>query len=530
LSDCEDTFIETKVDSRKCSEDNENLKSENDDTDESVDKNDEERGDEETSSYHYNSNGRYSRAGSTSSAISSSNGATPMSRLINGSKISDSNEHLNIDDNPRELKKKLNEIEERYKKHAMYQTQLENDNQKLIYEVDSLKDVIEDYEELIVELKRQYKEKNREVENQKRQNKDLSVDFERLKVILKQRDDLIENSGLILYTDDENREVALQQVKSILPAALLSPETATLLDSLGDGTIDDKLRKLLDDKGKFREQINKLNSDLEDEKFKCSQLERKLQQSISKLSDTKDSSLELQEMQRNYNKEINELKLKAQRLEHDNFLLKEEKARVETQIKNLQRNLEEMSGKESNLEKEKRDLRRELNEANSKINDLQTKVDVLRRTQRTRQTNLLSNRINLASTPTSSSTNLQATASTSASASTTSSTAPLANTALILPIGSSSSSTAPSSAHTSPLLSFNYEPIGAVNTSLEKHDESDSSHRDDSLTLNSNTNSHVNNIIDTSGNMNENQNTSDTNDDEKNNSNTSDSTNSSSTN
>lgn len=144
---------------------------------------DEERGDEETSSYHYNSNGRYSRAGSTSSAISSSNGATPMSRLINGSKISDSNEHLNIDDNPRELKKKLNEIEERYKKHAMYQTQLENDNQKLIYEVDSLKDVIEDYEELIVELKRQYKEKNREVENQKRQNKDLSVDFERLKVI-----------------------------------------------------------------------------------------------------------------------------------------------------------------------------------------------------------------------------------------------------------------------------------------------------------------------------------------------------------
>lgn len=347
---------------------------------------------------------------------------------------------------------------------------------------------------------------------------------------MKQRDDLIENSGLILYTDDENREVALQQVKSILPAALLSPETATLLDSLGDGTIDDKLRKLLDDKGKFREQINKLNSDLEDEKFKCSQLERKLQQSISKLSDTKDSSLELQEMQRNYNKEINELKLKAQRLEHDNFLLKEEKARVETQIKNLQRNLEEMSGKESNLEKEKRDLRRELNEANSKINDLQTKVDVLRRTQRTRQTNLLSNRINLASTPTSSSTNLQATASTSASASTTSSTAPLANTALILPIGSSSSSTAPSSAHTSPLLSFNYEPIGAVNTSLEKHDESDSSHRDDSLTLNSNTNSHVNNIIDTSGNMNENQNTSDTNDDEKNNSNTSDSTNSSSTN
>jgi hypothetical protein len=52
-------------------------------------------------------------------------------------------------------------MEEKYKKHAIYQTQFENDNQKLLYEVDILKDLIEEHEELIIELRRQFKEKSR---------------------------------------------------------------------------------------------------------------------------------------------------------------------------------------------------------------------------------------------------------------------------------------------------------------------------------------------------------------------------------
>ena len=52
-------------------------------------------------------------------------------------------------------------MEEKYKKHAIYQTQFENDNQKLLYEVDILKDLIEEHEELIIELRRQFKEKAR---------------------------------------------------------------------------------------------------------------------------------------------------------------------------------------------------------------------------------------------------------------------------------------------------------------------------------------------------------------------------------
>lgn len=59
------------------------------------------------------------------------------------------------------MKKKIAEMEEKFKKHAIYQTQLENDNQKLIYELDLLKDLIEEHQELIIELRRQFKEKAR---------------------------------------------------------------------------------------------------------------------------------------------------------------------------------------------------------------------------------------------------------------------------------------------------------------------------------------------------------------------------------
>ena len=49
---------------------------------------------------------------------------------------------------PLQKKKKVAEMEEKYKKLAIYQTQLGNDKQKLEFEVDTFKDLLLDYEEL----------------------------------------------------------------------------------------------------------------------------------------------------------------------------------------------------------------------------------------------------------------------------------------------------------------------------------------------------------------------------------------------
>ena len=146
---------------------------------------------------------------------------------------------------------------------------------------------------------------------QKRANKDLQTDFIRLKEILKQRDLLIEDSGLVLYTDNETKQKAASfanknskgnaetsnEIKSILPAALVAPETAKLLNTLGEGTIDDKLRKLLNEKQDLKEQNNRLTTELDDEKTKSALLEKKLVANANKLQDNQENSHDLHEIQ-----------------------------------------------------------------------------------------------------------------------------------------------------------------------------------------------------------------------------------------
>lgn len=119
-------------------------------------KEDEEREREEMN----NQNNNNSRYNSRSSSVTTSSGSSNKGRLNSTNRQLDENTVVDPD-SPRELKKRLAELEEKYTKHAIYQTQFENDNQKLLYEVDILKDIIEEHEELIIELRRQYKEKSR---------------------------------------------------------------------------------------------------------------------------------------------------------------------------------------------------------------------------------------------------------------------------------------------------------------------------------------------------------------------------------
>lgn len=212
----------------------------------------------------------------------------------------------------------------------------------------------------------------KELDYQKRTNKDLQTDFVRLKEILKQRDKLIEDSGLILYTDNEldnngkptNGEVngATNEIRSVLPAALVGPETAKLLDAMGEGTIDDKLRKLLENKSDLKEQNSRLKSELEDERIRITSLEKKLANQISKIQDSQDNAQDLHEIQRQYTKEINEFKMKNQKLDHENIVIKQDLQRLQTQLKYMQTNFDEIEQSEQRLNKEKREAQREVGE------------------------------------------------------------------------------------------------------------------------------------------------------------------------
>lgn len=55
----------------------------------------------------------------------------------------------------------LSEVEEKYKKAMVSNAQLDNDKANLIYQVDTLKDVIEEMEEQTAEMRRELEDKTK---------------------------------------------------------------------------------------------------------------------------------------------------------------------------------------------------------------------------------------------------------------------------------------------------------------------------------------------------------------------------------
>uniref|UniRef100_A0A4W3IDA9 Leucine-rich repeat flightless-interacting protein 2 n=1 Tax=Callorhinchus milii TaxID=7868 RepID=A0A4W3IDA9_CALMI len=108
----------------------------------------------------------------------------------------------------KELKDSLSEVEEKYKKAMVSNAQLDNEKSNLIYQVDTLKDVIEELEEQMSELYRENVEKSKELERQKHMCIVSQHKAEELKEGIRQRDELIEeNKCMQQRVDTLTREV-----------------------------------------------------------------------------------------------------------------------------------------------------------------------------------------------------------------------------------------------------------------------------------------------------------------------------------
>ncbi|XP_077861649.1 leucine-rich repeat flightless-interacting protein 2-like isoform X2 [Saccoglossus kowalevskii] len=266
----------------------------------------------------------------------------------------------------------LYELEDKYKKAMMTNAQLDNQKAALIYQVDTLKDVLEEQEECMQELQREAREKHRDLELCKREKMKLTYDVSVCKEMLKQRDDLIEEYGLVLVggeTTEEDVDVLDGEDPVLSPAALVTPDGAQLLEKLGDGSIDFKLKKLVEEKEEILEQIKKLKAELEEEKSKNNQGDRLRNTPLSPMNGP---DLELLELQRETGKQVNEYKMRLQKTEQDKSTLEGNIIRLESQVKRYKIAAENAEKTEDELKAEKRKLQRELRAANDQVEALET--------------------------------------------------------------------------------------------------------------------------------------------------------------
>ncbi|XP_028715875.1 leucine-rich repeat flightless-interacting protein 2 isoform X10 [Peromyscus leucopus] len=269
----------------------------------------------------------------------------------------------------KELKESLSEVEEKYKKAMVSNAQLDNEKNNLIYQVDTLKDVIEEQEEQMAEVYRENEEKSKELERQKHMCSVLQHKMDELKEGLRQRDELIEKHGLVIIPDSTpNGDVNHDAPVVVGAITAVSQEAAQVLESAGEGPLDVRLRKLAGEKEELLSQIRKLKLQLEEERQKCSRSDG-TSGDLAGLQNGSD--LQFIEMQRDANRQISEYKFKLSKAEQDITTLEQSISRLEGQVLRYKTAAENAEKIEDELKAEKRKLQRELRTALDKIEEME---------------------------------------------------------------------------------------------------------------------------------------------------------------
>ncbi|XP_028458750.1 leucine-rich repeat flightless-interacting protein 2 isoform X19 [Perca fluviatilis] len=300
-----------------------------------------------------------------------------------------------------ELRESLAEVEEKYKKAMVSNAQLDNDKGNLIYQVDTLKDVIEEMEEQRAEMRRELEDKSKELERQKHTCTVLQHKQEELKEGIRQRDELIEalerqkeyfdcirnerdelrdeladikgkaqageKHGLVIIPDGTpNGEVNHEPLSSGI--TVVSQEAAQVLESAGEGPLDVRLRKLAEEKDELLAQIRKLKNQLEEERQKHSKMDSAYTDGERMENGT---DLHVIEMQRDANRQISEYKFKLSKAEQEIGTMEQNINRLEGQVSRYKASADNSEKVEDELKAEKRKLQRELRTALDKIEEME---------------------------------------------------------------------------------------------------------------------------------------------------------------
>ncbi|XP_068261695.1 leucine-rich repeat flightless-interacting protein 2 isoform X14 [Nyctibius grandis] len=293
--------------------------------------------------------------------------ATPLSGNSSRRGSGDTSSLVDPDASLSELRDSLAEVEEKYKKAMVSNAQLDNEKNNLVYQVDTLKDVIEEKEEQIAEFYRENEEKSKELERQKHTCNVLQHKLDELKEGLRQRDELIEKHGLVIIPDGTpNGDVNHESVVGAI--TVVSQEAAQVLESAGEGPLDVRLRKLAGEKEELLSQVRKLKMQLEEERQKYSKSDG-MNPDIIGLENGSD--LQLIEMQRDANRQISEYKFKLSKAEQDITTLEQNIGRLEGQVARYKNAAENAEKVEDELKAEKRKLQRELRTALDKIEEME---------------------------------------------------------------------------------------------------------------------------------------------------------------
>lgn len=331
----------------------------------------------------------------------------------------------------REIKDSLAEVEEKYKRAMVSNAQLDNEKTNFMYQVDTLKEVLLELEEQLAESRRQYEERSKELEREKHAHSLLRFQLAEATAALKQREEMLEEirqlqqkqasyvreisdlqetiewkdkkigalerqkeffDSVRSERDDLREEVVMLKEELKKHGIILSSEVTTngeasdtlnnvgcpgatkvtkeelnAIEATAGGTLDIRLKKLVDERECLLQQVKKLKGQLE-ERQKNGKLD-----TARPADDVLENGTDLlgMDLQRDANRQISDLKFKLAKSEQEITALEQNVIRLESQVSRYKSAAENAEKIEDELKAEKRKLQRELRSALDKTEELE---------------------------------------------------------------------------------------------------------------------------------------------------------------
>ncbi|XP_003382638.1 PREDICTED: leucine-rich repeat flightless-interacting protein 2-like [Amphimedon queenslandica] len=236
------------------------------------------------------------------------------------------------------------ELESKYKEALVSQAKLYDEKTALVYQVETLKDQLEDSQQTNYQLKQSAQRQQSQILLSKHTEDSLHGDIDKLRHQIRYRDDFMETHGLHLPTIEEEDETETEKMTiQFFP---------------------------MEERDQLLKQISDLKAEIED--VKTNMVVTPPSDSLLRGEETKDIVRESTRL-------VSEYKNKLQLSDAENTRLEGTVERLKGQVVRYKTQLEEMEKREDELLKEKRALSREARRLQSTVDDLESDNELLKR-------------------------------------------------------------------------------------------------------------------------------------------------------
>lgn len=279
-------------------------------------------------------------------------------RSYNSRRSSTDSSEDGFNQNVRDMKQELKEMEEKFRKAMVANASLDNEKSQLMFQVDLLKDQVEEVEEQAALVLKELRAKSHDYELLKRDHAESSRAVQLLQQALTDQQAMLQERGLVLMGEDENEDGDVDEMEQERRTrAIVSQETANILSGLGSGPLDVRIKRLAGQRDDLQDTVRRLKLDLEEERSRAS-LAR--------------GAADKEEMERETEKLIEEYKFRITKKDQEISTLEANSARLDSQVIRFKTAAETAELNEENLKSERRKTQRELRDSQTRNEELET--------------------------------------------------------------------------------------------------------------------------------------------------------------